>query len=158
MSDNIMSNMTIVLRQAEQKDLDFILKSEENAENNKFIMPWHRDQHLIGMNDDKVKYFIVYHGNRKVGFVILAYDPDDISMEFKRLVITEKGQGFGRRTLSEIINYIFSSTDRKCIWLDVFKENIRAWSLYEKFNFRFIREQPYEDRVIKIYELLKEQD
>ena len=147
--------MNIQLVKAEKSDIDFIISAEQAVRKDAFITIWTKTQHHAGLKDENLIYLVIRTEGRAVGFFILAHDPDGISMEFKRIVITEQGQGFGQKAVTAMISYIFSSFEKTRIWLDVIEDNKRAQHVYEKIGFTFLKRLPTEDRFLKIYELNK---
>ncbi len=62
-----------------------------------------------------------------VGFIILSgIENSNLSLEFKRIVIQEKGKGFGRQSLKLIKDYCFNTLKFHRLWLDVFDDNNKA--------------------------------
>lgn len=73
---------------------------------------------------------------QSVGYLIL----DDISdphnnIQIRRIVVTEKGQGYGRQSLRLAKKLVFETYGAYRLWLDVKPYNSRAKSLYESEGF-----------------------
>lgn len=146
------------LAEAQEKDIDFILSTEKAEEGDAFIQSWTKSQHLKGLADEKLQYLMILTEDKIIGFFILGFDADETSMEFKRVVITDKGRGFGQLAIRAMITYVFSQLDKTRLWLDVYEENTWAQHIYEKLGFVFQRTEPYQGRVLKIYQLDRAQD
>ena len=70
-------------------------------------------------------------------FVILAgIDPPGGSIEFRRLVVQEKGVGFGREAVRLVKREAFRHFRAHRLWLDVFEHNQRAKALYVSEGFK----------------------
>lgn len=59
------------------------------------------------------------------------------SIELRRIVIRDKGKGFGREALRLIHQYCFRQLSARSIWLDVFEDNERAQHLYRSEGYHF---------------------
>jgi len=54
-----------------------------------------------------------------------------------RIVVTDKGKGYGRAAVRAIKRYAFDSLSAHRLWLDVKEHNTRARAVYEKEGFRY---------------------
>jgi len=128
----------IVLHQARDSDLDFILATEQQQENKQFIIPWPREKHEEALKKKDFLYLIVEEQNQKmpVGYVILAgLENPNKSIELMRIVITKKGQGIGEKVLRLTQHLAFEELQAHRLWLDVKEHNMRARYLYQKVGF-----------------------
>src|SRR6266542_1840567 len=94
--------MDIQLRRTTQDDLDFVLNAEQSAENRSFVSVWTRNEHLAALASKDLAHLIIERiaTNRSVGYIILAGLSDaNKSIEFRRIVVTEKNKGYGRKAL-----------------------------------------------------------
>ena len=57
------------------------------------------------------------------------------SLEFRRIVITDKGKGYGRESLRLIKKMAFEELSAHRLWLDVKDHNLRARHVYEAEGF-----------------------
>jgi RimJ/RimL family protein N-acetyltransferase len=123
------------LRQTEATDLDYVLSAEHSDDNRQYVIPWSREQHLLALADPDIAHLIVEQETR-LGYVILAglRDPNQ-SIEFRRIVITQKGQGYGRATIELIKDVAFTTYKAHRLWLDVKEHNHRARSVYTAAGF-----------------------
>ena len=127
--------MVIRLRQTEEVDIDYIVSAENNEENRQYIIPWSREKHLQAMNTPDILHLIVQK-EAKVGYAILAGLTNvDNAIELRRIVITEKGKGYGRATIEMIKELAFNNYKAHRLWLDVKVQNIRAQSIYKAAGF-----------------------
>ena len=132
---NPFSLPAVRFRNTETVDLDYVLAAEENEENRLFIIPWTRDEHSRRLIDPNCAHLVV-EAETRVGYVILfgLRDPHK-SIEFRRIIITEKGHGFGIATVLQLQKLAFENYDAHRLWLDVKVQNHRARSVYEKAGF-----------------------
>jgi len=128
-------NLQIGLRKTEEKDLDYVLAAEHEPANRMFVIPWSRDEHRQALVKPDLAHLIV-QGERELGYVILAglQDPNE-TIEFRRIVITEKGKGFGKRAVQLVKELAFERYRANRLWLDVKEGNQRAQSLYASQGF-----------------------
>jgi RimJ/RimL family protein N-acetyltransferase len=132
------ANVTARLRRTGEADLDFVVGAENDLENRSFVLPWSREQHRAALSDPDIEHCIVEEnaGRRPVGCAILmgVRSPHQ-SIEFRRLVITEKGKGYGRAVLRLVKDLAFQELGAHRLWLDVMDHNQRARALYESEGF-----------------------
>ncbi len=125
--------MTIRLRPTQCEDLDFVLAAEQSEENRAFVGQWTREQHAAALEDRDMAHFIVERtaDERRVGYIILAgLHNVNQSIEFRRIVVTEKGQGYGRAALRLVKQLAFETLGAHRLWLDVKDHNQRAQGVY----------------------------
>ena len=132
-------NNTIGLRPATIDEVDYIYELEARPENSHFVMAYSKERHTqIIVNADEELLIIVDKATDKpMGFVILAgLTNPNLSMEFRRLVISDKGKGLGRQALHLIIQYCFKMLKFHRLWLDVYEDNERGIHLYQSVGFK----------------------
>ena len=76
-------------------DIQWIFDLEQ-GEARDFIMPYSLERHRIEFANDAVIYKSVWDDNELIGFLLLALDPDGRSIEFRRIVISPSGRGYGK--------------------------------------------------------------
>lgn len=124
--------------EAAENDLSSIIEMEQDPANKSFIYPYTMDRHLevLGRKDE---FCIVARNDQMetIGFMIFAFTPKETrSMEFRRFVVQQKGNGFGRAFIRWAKDFAFQKHDMNRLWLDVFSDNFRAISLYQKMGFK----------------------
>jgi diamine N-acetyltransferase len=128
----------VILRSTTTSDLDFVLAAESDAENRAFVLTWTRDQHATAIGSPGFAHRIVADASsgQSVGYVILlGLDGLHRAIEFRRLVITAKGCGYGRAAVRAIKRLAFEELGAHRLWLDVKEFNQRARRLYESEGF-----------------------
>ena len=88
--------------------------------------------------EDDIKHMLIFHEkeNRPVGYVIMAgFSGKHRSAELKRLVITEKGKGYGQQAIKQIKRLVFRELGFHRLWLDVRDHNNKAIKIYEEQGF-----------------------
>ncbi len=126
------------LRPAGPADLDFIVAAESHPENRRFISAWPRSRHEAGLDDPDLAQLVLEEADtgRAVGYVLLAglADPHG-AVEFRRIVVVDKGRGHGRRAVRLVKRFAFRKRGTHRLWLDVVETNDRARRLYESEGF-----------------------
>lgn len=119
-------------------DLDTIIPMERSEENAPFIRQWSREKHLEAITDKNIGHFVIQavKDGRIVGYIILiGLENPEKSVEFKRIVINEKGNGYGRAAVRFIKKYVFEELGFHRVWLEVLENNNRAYQLYKSEGF-----------------------
>jgi diamine N-acetyltransferase len=126
------------LRPTMQSDLGFVLSLEQDEANLPFITPWERMQHEAAIRFPDFRHFIVEGGAglEAAGFLILigCRSPHQ-SLELKRMVVRDKGLGYGRAALRVAKRIAFDDLGAHRLWLDVKALNTRAAALYDSEGF-----------------------
>lgn len=123
------------VRNTEELDLDYVLRAESNDENRQYIISWPHEKHLQAVRDPDITHLIVQN-ETNVGYVILAGLLDaNQSIELRRIVITEKGRGYGKATVEIIKKLAFETYHAHRLWLDVKTQNHRAQAIYSGAGF-----------------------
>ncbi len=125
----------LCLCKTEEVDLDYIVSAENDHENRQYIIPWSREQHLQAILNPDTAHLIVKNETR-IGYVILAGLLDfNQTIEFRRIVITEKGKGYGKATVEIVKKLAFETYNAHRLWLDVKVQNKVAQAVYKKSGF-----------------------
>lgn len=130
---------TIRLMKTRLEDIDEIVRLENGDENKAFIFPYTSEQNAATIEDENMTHLTVWDkpSGKIIGFIILCgiQNPNK-SLEFRRIVISEKGKGIGRQCIRLIKEYCFTTLGFHKLWLDVFQDNERASNLYKSEGFR----------------------
>ena len=133
-----LESQRVRLRPTMLSDLDFVITVETDSRNLPFITPWERTQHEGAVRFPDFRHFIVESGPQfaATGFVILqgCRNPHR-SVECKRIVLQDKGQGLGRACVRLLKEMAFRDLHAHRFWLDLKSLNTRAQALYESEGF-----------------------
>jgi RimJ/RimL family protein N-acetyltransferase len=128
----------IILRRTQIEDLDYVLSSEREPDNAKYVGQWTREQHISSLSQSDIMHLIVEEAatGKAVGYIIMAglKNPNN-SIEFRRIAISDKGKGYGRAALKLIKRVAFEQLKAHRLWLDVRSKNLRAQALYQSEGF-----------------------
>jgi diamine N-acetyltransferase len=129
--------MPISLRPTASDDLDFVMTAENHEDNRNFVSQWSRAEHEGAIADPNMAHLIV-ESDVAIGYVIVygLTDPNQ-NLCIQRIVITQKGKGYGKATLRLIQELAFGTWNAHRLWLDVKDFNDRARHVYESVGFQF---------------------
>jgi len=128
----------IALRPTQKADLDLVLRMERDTDNSDFIRQWTVEWHRSACVDDNIAHWLIQTigDGQIVGYIILVGLLDfDRNIEFKRIVINEKGRGLGKESVQLIKKVAFENLGAHRLWLEVMEHNERAFRLYESEGF-----------------------
>jgi len=136
--DFLLKARQIGVRYTTVEDLDTVLKMEQDAENAPFIRQWTKRQHRSAIKSKNIAHLIIQKRNsdKIIGYIIMVgLENYDKNIEFKRLVITDKGVGLGRQAVQLIKRLGFEKFGAHRLWLEVVLHNDRAYELYKTEGF-----------------------
>ena len=129
---------SVVFRHTTEADLEFVTAVEREAAADRFVAAWGRSRHAQALSESGMLHLTVESLETAVavGFILLAgIDSSDDSVEFKRIVIGPKNQGFGREAVRLLKRYVFEDLNAHRLWLQVKDFNHPARSLYASEGF-----------------------
>ena len=146
MNGILIEGKNLRLRRANMADLNYIMTLQYTPENLKFIVPFDMNYHRENINSDGAEKMDVIveeiaTGN-SVGYFMLC-KMDSPSIEFTHVIISRKGQGYGREALKLLLKWTFELKDFHRVWIDCKDYNKIALHLYESLGFvreGFLRE------------------
>jgi len=102
-------------------------------------------------------------GVERVGYALVHLDFKSERFELRRIVIAQKGRGYGRESMEALLKYAFETLKFNRFWLDVYPDNAVGIKLYESLGLHrdgvlrqnFKSERGYLDQII--YSMLKEE-
>lgn len=126
----------VTVRPSTPEDLAFVLAAERAPDNAPFVLQWTREQHLHAVSDPSYAHWIIESGGRPAGYLILMdlFSPHE-SLQFRRLVVLDKGRGIGRAAVRLVKEAAFGRFGAHRLWLDVMEHNHRAQALYASEGF-----------------------
>ena len=129
---------SILLRNTCEADINYVIDFEQRPDNALYVGQWTKEQHLDSLYQEDILHIIVEDKitNIPVGYVIMAgLTNSNRNIEFRRIVISEKGKGFGRETLKLVKKISFEQLHTHRLWLDVRLKNQIAQNLYRSEGF-----------------------
>ena len=145
-------NVRIVF--TERQDIPLVIDAEGEKENARYICQWSFEQHMDALDNPDILHLIVKNIDGKyIGYVIIkGMTNQNNSIELMRIVITNKGSGYGKSVISLIKKWCFEEQQAHRLWLDVQEDNVRAQHIYEGQGFKregILRECIKVDQVYK---------
>jgi len=135
MANIVATGPRLRLRQAEEQDIDYIMKLENDPENLKFIVPFTREMHLavIRSAEDVMDLVIEERGTGEpVGyFWVAGLKNTSNEIEWTHVVVEKKGQGYGHEAMKLLKAWTFDTRKAHRAWMDCKDYNARALHLYE---------------------------
>lgn len=126
----------ISIRSTTEDDLDFVIKAENAEENSPYVAQWTRKQHISAIYNEDILHVIIEADGSKVGYAIAAGLKDvNKAIELRRIVIAEKGKGFGKKAIELFKKLAFEEFKAHRLWLDVREFNDRARNMYKASGF-----------------------
>lgn len=163
--DILLSTERLNITKATEKDIDLILELENHKDNRNFVWQGTYEEHLSEINDENSMLVVFKRkdDNKIVGYSLSHINFKSEVFELKRIVISDKGKGFGRETLLAIIKYCFETLKCNRFWLDVYPDNEKGINLYKSVGMHhdgtlrqsYKSERGYLDQMI--FSILKEE-
>lgn len=134
----IIGSELISLRKTAIEDIDYVKQAETDSENVPYIGQWSFDEHLRSFDDNNLMHLIVQtKAGKRVGYIIIAgIENQNSSIEFRRIVIVEKGSGYGKKAIELVKKLAFEKLEAHRLWLDVREKNSRARHVYQTQGFK----------------------
>lgn len=130
--------LPIRLRPTTSEDLSFVLHAEQHEDNRAFILQWEREHHEATLHSPDLRHFILERksDSTPVGYAILeGVASNHQNVQLRRIVVTEKDQGYGQAAIKRIKTYAFEELKVHRLWLEVKETNSRARHVYMKLGF-----------------------
>ena len=149
----MVSDGVIYVYNTKPNELSTIHRMEQDTDTAEFIVPYRLARHESEYAKDNVYYKSIYGPpGELIGFAILALNDNGTTMEFRRLMISEKGKGFGSRAVALMDTVAKEEFHCRRIWLDVFEFNTRGQHVYTKLGYVFQSRTEYQGRVLRVYD------
>ena len=136
----LIENSHIQMVYTEPSDIPFVVQAETEQENAQYIGQWSFEQHTSALSDADTLHLLVKNmDGENVGYVIIrGVESANDNIELMRIVITQKGAGYGKNAMLLIKKWCFEVRCAHRLWLDVRENNFRAQHVYQSQG--FIRE------------------
>ena len=127
------------LRVAEESDLDFILASEAEPENARYIIADSRVYHQDTLDSPAAIHFIVERkdNGEAIGFLVATgRNSPDHEQYWRRVIINEPDKGYGKEAMNLLLGWAFEDAGAHRGWLDCKEYNDRALHVYESVGLK----------------------
>jgi RimJ/RimL family protein N-acetyltransferase len=147
----MLADQKISIRNTRREELDRICDMEQ-GEARGFIIAYSFERHQAEFARPGIAYKSIWRDNHLIGFLILALDSDSLSVEFRRIVVSEPGRGYGKKVVKWVDEICRREFGRTRVWLDVFETNTRARRVYEQCGYRMFGKSDHEGEALLLYE------
>jgi len=138
-SEVITSHGRLRLRTANIDDYDFINTAEQDKDSTSWVGNWSLGIRIEKFGDNNFLQTIVETNNGcPVGFIDFRDMLHDTQVELKRIVITEKGKGYGKEAMYLSQKFAFKVLGRNRLYLGTKVENVRAQHVYHSTGFTLV--------------------
>lgn len=151
--------------EATDEYIDRIIEMEKHPDNRDFIWMGTFKEHQSEIRDENhiLWVFKAKDDAGIVGYALARLDWKSERFELRRIVIADKGLGYGEESIKAIIKYAFEEFQANRFWLDTYPDNHVGISLYEKIGLKkegilrhnYKSSRGYEDQII--YSMLKDE-
>jgi len=123
---------------AEKENITAIMDIEQDEENRKFVWQGTYEEHFEEIGDTKSLLLTLNEKNTDalVGFMLAVVDKKSEVFELKRIVVSDKGRGYGKETLHAVMEYSFNTLHSNRFWLDVYPDNEVGINLYKSLGMK----------------------
>jgi len=142
----------IEISESRSNQLKQFCSMEQDADAAPNIAPYTHERHLAEYNRSDIVYLSIYDNHQLAGFFILALDPDNNSVEFRRIVVACKDRGTGQQAISQMETYCREHLKRNRVWLDVFDFNQRGQHVYAKLGYKFFDQKDFHGKTLLCYQ------
>jgi diamine N-acetyltransferase len=121
--------------------IPIVMRIERQPGYETLVGRWSEAQHATAVADPANAYLL---GHDEVGqaealprgFAIVTglTDPHG-NVQLKRIAVERAGEGFGRRFVAGLVDWVFTTTDTHRLWLDLLEHNDRAHHVYRTVGF-----------------------
>lgn len=135
--NNIIQGERIVIRQACIGDAEYMRGIELDPENAPFVGNWPLGWRIEKFGDpDFLQAIIQKHDGDPIGLLIFRdMTQGETQVQLKRIIITEKGKGYGKESLYLVQKLAFVKWRTQKLYLGTRAENIRAQNIYKATGF-----------------------
>lgn len=149
----MLSDGVISLEATRPDEIPAIMRMESGEDAAQYVTQFSAERHERDLRDPGIVYKSVFDDRGElIGFIILVLDPEPSSVELRRIVVTAKGRGYGRRTMMLAEHVCRDEIGRRRIWLDVFEFNTRAQRVYEHCGYRQFGTGEQDGKPLRLYE------
>ena len=134
------------------EDAEFFARLEQGTDTKQYILPYTEAEHARRILDPSFVYLRILDAGKLAGFFILVLDSDRSSVEFRRIVVSDKGKGIGQSAIAAMEQFCRTELQRTRVWLDVFEYNSRGRHVYEKLGYERYGENNHESGKLLLYQ------
>jgi len=142
----------VTVERAPVQDASVFAQLEQAPDTKQFVLPYSETEHARNILNSSFVYLRILDAGELVGFFILVLDSEPNSVEFRRVVVSDKGKGVGQSAITAMEQFCRTQLQRTRVWLDVFEYNNRGRHIYEKLGYERYGESDHEGRRLLLYQ------
>ena len=143
----------IVLRLSAFDELAYFSKLEKQPHAKQFINVTALQEHQVNYSDPLFRYLsIELEGGVVAGYFILVLEPNEDSVEFRRVIVDSKHRGIGQVAIARMEEFSETQLNASQIWLDVYEDNAIGKHIYEKLGYLRFNSEHRGARTLHYYE------
>ena len=123
----------LLIVDAVESEIDTIIEMETHKDNRDFIWIGTYEEHKAEIEDEN--HLLLVFKRREdlaiIGYALIHLNHKSEIFELRRIVISDKGKGYGKEAMLAILKYAFEATNTNRFWLDVYPDNTIGIKLYE---------------------------
>lgn len=97
----------------------------------------HISDQTVKNHDDSLHLIVEDTNRRKIGYVIIqGMKNPNRCYEIVRINLSVRNQGYGKKVMKWILDYLFNQLKAHRVWLDVKEGNQRAFHVYQSLGFK----------------------
>jgi RimJ/RimL family protein N-acetyltransferase len=127
----------IAIRLTARADIESILAAEADDKNKPYVEAWTGEEHLSALTDRNIMHLSMETSSGSFcGYAVIGGARDrSRNMEIKKIVVTQKGKGYGKEAVSLIKRIAFERLKAHRLWLNIRYYNFTAQDLFESQGF-----------------------
>ena len=127
---------SVRIERVDAQALPVVMRIERQPGYERLVGRWSEAQHLAVLADKGNAYLIGHDEQGPRGFAIVCtLDDPHGNVVIKRIAVERPGEGFGRRFVAAVVDWVFTTTEAHRVWLDVIETNHRAHHVYRSLGF-----------------------
>jgi RimJ/RimL family protein N-acetyltransferase len=146
------SATSVELRDAQREELALFIEMESHADSRQFVGQNSLREHQSQFGNNQYLYLTILDERKPAGFFLLVLCPDGRSVDFRRIVVSEKNSGIGKRAITLMEAHCLSQLQRSRVWLNVYDFNHRGIHVYEKLGYRYFKSEERDGKTLLSYE------
>jgi diamine N-acetyltransferase len=124
------------IERVDARALPVVMRIERQPGYERLVGRWTEAQHLKALADTGNAYLLGHDDHGQHGFAIVCtLDDPHGNVLIRRIAVERAGEGFGRRFVGAVVDWVFVTTGTHRVWLDVIETNRRAHHVYRSLGF-----------------------
>ncbi|HML35817.1 MAG TPA: GNAT family N-acetyltransferase [Bacillota bacterium] len=122
--------------EAVEAEIDAVIELEKHKDNRNFVWIGTYEEHKAEIADENHLLLVFKRkaDQAMVGYALARMDFKSEIFELRRIVVSDKGKGYGKEAMLAIMKYAFEERNTNRFWLDVYPDNAIGIKLYESLG------------------------